>query len=189
MRLRFAPSPTGYLHVGGARAALFNWLLARKHGGTFILRIEDTDRQRSTDEATQAILGGLSWIGLDWDEGPIFQSDGLERHRADALRLLAEGKAYRDFTTAEHLKLEAERRGLSEVRRLPRQLAEEMGVAEAERRAAAGDPFAVRFRVPDGDTVWNDLLHDELRFANADIEDLVVLRSDGTPTYNLAVVS
>jgi glutamyl-tRNA synthetase len=189
MRLRFAPSPTGYLHVGGARAALFNWLLARKHGGTFILRIEDTDRQRSTEEATQAILGGLSWLGLDWDEGPIFQSDGLERHRADGLRLLAEGKAYRDFTTAERLKVEAERRGLTEVRRLPRQLAEEMGPAEAERRAAAGEPFAVRFRVPDGDTVWNDLLHDELRFANADIEDLVVLRSDGTPTYNLAVVS
>jgi glutamyl-tRNA synthetase len=189
VRLRFAPSPTGYLHVGGARAALFNWLLARKHGGTFILRIEDTDRQRSTEAATQAILGGLSWLGLDWDEGPVFQSDGLERHRADGLRLLAEGKAYRDFTTAEHLKVEAQRRGLTEVRRLPRQLAEELGTAEAERRAAAGEPFAVRFRVPDGDTVWNDLLHDELRFANTDIEDLVVLRSDGTPTYNLAVVS
>jgi glutamyl-tRNA synthetase len=189
MRVRFAPSPTGYLHVGGARAALFNWLLARKHGGTFILRIEDTDRQRSAPEHTQAILGGLSWLGLDWDEGPIFQSAGLERHRDDALRLLNEGKAYRDFTTADLLKVEAQRRGLTEVRRLPRQLAEEMGADAAERRAAAGEPFAVRFRVPEGDTVWNDSLHGELRFANADIEDLVVLRSDGTPTYNMAVVS
>jgi glutamyl-tRNA synthetase len=189
MRVRIAPSPTGYLHVGLVRTALFNWLLARKHGGAFVLRIEDTDRQRSKPEHTEAILTGLSWIGLDWDEGPIFQSDGLERHRADAFRLLAEGKAYRDFTTAELLKVEAERRGLTEVRRLPRQLAEEMGPDEAERRAAAGEPFAVRLRVPEGETVWNDLLHGELRFANADIEDLVVLRSDSTPLYNLAVVS
>ena len=189
MRVRFAPSPTGYLHVGSARAALFNWLLARKQGGVLVLRIEDTDRARSTEAHTEAILHGLSWLGLDWDEGPIFQSDGLARHRADALRLLAEGKAYRDFTTAEHLKVEAARRGIESVRRLPRELAAELDPTEAERRAAAGEPFAVRFRVPDGDTVWNDLLHGELRFANADIEDLVVLRSDGSPTYNLAVVS
>ncbi|MSR36983.1 MAG: glutamate--tRNA ligase [Gemmatimonadetes bacterium] len=189
MRVRFAPSPTGYLHVGGARAALFNWLLARKLGGTFILRIEDTDRQRSSEQHTQAILGGLTWLGLDWDDGPIFQSDGIERHRADARRLLEAGKAYRDFTTAEQLKAEAERRGLTEVRRLPRLLAAEMGEAEAERRAAAGDPFAVRFLVPEGETAWNDTMHGELRFANADIEDMVVLRSDSTATYNMAVVS
>ena len=189
MRVRFAPSPTGYLHVGGARAALFNWLLARKEGGSFILRIEDTDRQRSTEAHTEAVLHGLTWLGLDWDEGPFFQSDGLARHRADALRLLDEGKAYRDFTTVELLKAEAERRGLQETRRLPRTLAEEVSPEEAARRTAAGDPFAVRFRVPEGDTVWEDLLHQELRFANADIEDLVVLRSDGTPTYNMAVVS
>jgi glutamyl-tRNA synthetase len=189
VRLRFAPSPTGYLHVGGARTALFNWLLARRSGGTFILRIEDTDRERSTDAHTQAILGGLTWLGLDWDEGPIFQSDGLERHRADALRLLAEGKAYRDFTTADQLKAEAERRGLTEVRRLPRQLAEELGEAEAERRASAGEPFAIRFRVPEGETVWTDLVREQVAFANAEIEDLVVLRSGGSPTYNLAVVS
>ena len=189
MRVRFAPSPTGYLHVGGARTALFNWLLARKHGGTFILRIEDTDRERSTEAHTQAILGGLTWLGLDWDEGPVFQSDGLERHRADALRLLGEGKAYRDFTTADLLKAEAERRGLTEVRRLPRLLAEEMGKSEEERRVTAGAPFAIRFRVPEGDTIWNDIVRDQVAFANADIEDLVVLRSDGSSTYNLAVVS
>ena len=189
IRVRIAPSPTGYLHVGTVRTALFNWLLARKHGGAFILRIEDTDRQRSSEAHTQAILTGLSWIGLDWDEGPIFQSDGVERHRADALRLLAEGKAYRDFTTKEQLEAEKTRRGLTETRRLPRQLAEELGDAEAERRAAAGEPFAIRFRVPDGETVWQDLIAGEVRFANADIEDLVLLRSDGTPIYNLAVVS
>ena len=110
MRVRFAPSPTGYLHVGGARAALFNWLLARREGGVFLLRIEDTDKARSTEAHTDAILHGLTWLGLDWDEGPVFQSDGYERHRADALRLLAEGKAYRDFTTPELLKAEAEDR-------------------------------------------------------------------------------
>ena len=189
MRVRFAPSPTGYLHVGVARAALFNWLLARRQGGVLVLRIEDTDRARSSEAHTEAILHGLSWVGLDWDEGPIFQSDGLARHQAAALRLLAEGKAYRDFTTAEVLKQEAAGRGLESVRRLPRALADELDPAEAERRVAAGEPFAIRFRVPDGDTVWDDLLHDELSFANADIEDLVVLRSDGSPTYNLAVVS
>jgi glutamyl-tRNA synthetase len=188
VRVRFAPSPTGYLHVGGARTALFNWLYARAVGGVFVLRIEDTDRQRSSEAHTQAILGGLSWLGLDWDEGPIFQSDGLARHAADARRLLAEGKAYRDFTTPEQLKAEAQRRG-TEDRRLPRELADAVGAGESERRAAAGEPFAIRFRVPDGETVWDDLVHGERRFANADIEDLVVLRSDGTPTYNLAVVS
>ena len=189
MRLRFAPSPTGYLHVGVARAALFNWLLARQQGGELVLRIEDTDRARSSEAHTEAILHGLSWLGLDWDEGPIFQSDGIARHRAAALQLLAESKAYRDFTTAEVLKREAAGRGLENVRRLPRELASELDPAEAERRVAAGEPFAIRFRVPDGDTDWDDLLHGELSFANADIEDPVVLRSDGSPTYNLAVVS
>jgi glutamyl-tRNA synthetase len=189
VRVRIAPSPTGTLHVGTVRTALFNWLFARKHGGAFILRIEDTDRQRSSQEHTDAIVQGLSWLGLDWDEGPIFQSDGLARHRDAALRLLAEGKAYRDFSTKEQLEAEQTRRGLTEVRRLPRTLAEELGEAEAERRAAAGEPFAIRFRVPDGETVWNDLIREQVSFANADIEDLVLLRSDGTPTYNLAVVS
>ena len=187
-RVRFAPSPTGYLHVGGARTALFNWLFTRRHGGVFVLRAEDTDRQRSNEAHTQAILGGLTWLGLDWDEGPIFQSDGLDRHVADARRLLAEGKAYRDFTTPEQLKAEAALRG-GEDRHLSRALADAVPPQESERRAAAGEPFAIRFRVPDGDTVWDDLLHGELRFANADVEDLVVLRSDGSPTYNMAVVS
>ena len=181
-RVRFAPSPTGYLHVGGARTALFNWLFARGQGGAFVLRIEDTDRERSSEAHTRAIVDGLSWLGIDWDEGPLFQSDGGERHRGLALRLLAEGKAYRDFAPPDLIRDEAARRGLEDARRLPRILADAVEPAEAERRAAAGEPFAIRFRVPEGDTVWNDQVHGELRFANADIEDLVVLRSDGTPT-------
>jgi glutamyl-tRNA synthetase len=187
MRVRFAPSPTGYLHVGGARTALFNWLLARKAGGAFVLRIEDTDRARNRDEHTEAILHGLSWLGLDWDEGPLFQSEGVERHRQDALRLLAEGKAYRDFSDPESVKAEATARGVH-----PSKVVRERAVVaegETERRAAAGEPFAVRFRVPDGETSFVDLVHGEVRFANKDIDDLVILRSDGTPVYNLAVVS
>ena len=189
LRLRFAPSPTGYLHVGGARTALFNWLLARKEGGVFVLRIEDTDRERSSEEHTRAILHGLEWLGLDWDEGPVFQSDGLARHQADANRLLEAGAAYRDFTAPEELRVEAERRGLGDPSRLARERAEAMGTREAERRAEAGEAHAVRFRVPDGAIGWEDLVHGGMRFESEDVDDFVVLRSDGTPTYNMAVVS
>ena len=187
-RVRFAPSPTGYLHVGGARTALFNWLLARKEGGVFILRIEDTDQERNRDEHVEAILHGLTWLGIDWDEGPLFQSEGRERHKTDALRLLAEGKAYRDFSDPAEVKAEAEARGLHPSR-VARERADAVGPEEAERRAAAGEPFAVRFRVPDGETRFTDMVHGEMRFGNADVDDLVILRSDGTPVYNLAVVS
>jgi len=188
MRLRFAPSPTGYLHVGGARTAIFNWLLARKEGGVFVLRIEDTDRDRSSPEHTQAILDGLGWLGVDWDEGPVFQSEGVERHRAAALELLAAGKAYRDFSDPEAVRQEAQARQMHPSR-VAREQAEALGLEEAERRAAAGEPHAVRFRVPDGETRFVDLIHGEMRFGNDDIDDLVILRSDGTPVYNLAVVS
>ena len=192
MRLRFAPSPTGYLHVGGARTALFNWLLARRGGGAFVLRIEDTDRDRSRPEHVDAILNGLKWLGIDWDEGPYFQAAGVERHRGDALRLLAEGRAYRDFTPREEFERArdaAVAAGSGAVTRLSRELAVRVSAAEGTRRAAAGEPFAVRFLVPDGSTVWRDLVHGDMRFANAEIDDFVILRSDGTPTYNLAVVS
>ena len=192
MRLRFAPSPTGYLHVGGARTALFNWLLARRSGGAFVLRIEDTDRNRSRPEHVDAILNGLKWLGIDWNEGPYFQAAGAERHRADAMRLLAEGRAYRDFTPQEEFEQArnaAVAAGSGAVTRLSRELAGRVSAAEGARRAAAGDPFAVRFLVPDGSTVWRDLVHGGMRFANAEIDDFVILRSDGTPTYNLAVVS
>ncbi len=188
LRVRFAPSPTGYLHVGGARTALFNWFLARQEGGVFLLRIEDTDRERSSEAHTQAILDGLRWLGVDWDEGPVFQSEGLERHRADALRLLARGKAYRDFTAPEELARIREE-DPDRVVRYPREQAETLGHEASEARAAAGVPHAIRFRVPDGETAWEDRVHGTMRFPNEAIEDLVILRSDGTPTYNLAVVS
>lgn len=192
MKLRFAPSPTGYLHVGGARTALFNWLLARQRGGSLLLRIEDTDRDRSNPAHVEAIVRGLDWLGLTWDEGPVFQADGAERHRQDGIRLLREGKAYRDFTSQEHFasaRAEAVAAGTGSVARLPRTLATRLSLDEAERRAARGEPHAVRFRVPEGTTEWEDLVHGPLRFSNSEIEDFVILRSDGTPTYNLAVVS
>ncbi|MFQ5537070.1 MAG: glutamate--tRNA ligase [Gemmatimonadota bacterium] len=188
LRVRFAPSPTGYLHVGGARTALFNWLLARREKGVFILRIEDTDRTRSREEHTEAILHGLTWLGLDWDEGPYFQSEGVERHRAAAFRLLEEGKAYRDFTDPEEIRAEAEVRGIHPSR-VARERAEALGREEAEARAAAGEPHAIRFRVPEGGTRFRDRVHGEMRFRNEDIDDLVILRTDGSPVYNLAVAS
>ena len=192
MRLRFAPSPTGYLHVGGARTALFNWLLARRAGGAFVLRVEDTDRDRSRPEHVDAILGGLSWLGIDWDEGPVFQADGLARHRLDAERLLDAGRAYRDFTAREDFERArdaAVAAGTGTVARLAREMAAAVSPQEGRRRAAAGEPFAIRFLVPPGTTEWHDLVHGRMRFANDQIDDFVILRSDGTPTYNLAVVS
>ena len=192
MRLRFAPSPTGYLHVGGARTALFNWLLARQAGGAFVLRVEDTDRDRSRPEHVDAILGGLSWLGIDWDEGPVFQADGLARHRRDAERLLEAGRAYRDFTPREDFaraRDAAVAAGTGTVARLAREMAAKVSPEESRRRAAAGEPFAVRFLVPTGTTAWQDLVHGPMRFDNDEIDDFVILRGDGTPTYNLAVVS
>ena len=187
-RVRFAPSPTGHLHVGGARTALFNWLFARQTGGTFVLRIEDTDRERSSPAMVQGILDGLEWLGLDWDEGPFFQSEGVGRHRADAETLLARGLAYRDFVPPDELRAVREERP-DDVRRYPRLRADALGAGEAERRAALGAPHAIRFRIPAGETAWDDLVHGRRKFRNDDIEDLVILRSDRTPTYNLAVAS
>ena len=188
-RLRFAPSPTGYLHVGGARTALFNWLYARKFGGQFLLRIEDTDRARSTDESTRAIFEGLNWLGLSWDDEVVYQGANLERHRADAKRMLDNGTAYRCFCTQAEL---AERRGEAEARKESFKYdrrCDRLASEDVARRVAAGTPFTVRFRVPDGATSWEDLVHDEIEFPNKDIEDFIVLRTDGTPIYNLAVVS
>ena len=188
-RVRFAPSPTGYLHVGGARTALFNWLFARKLGGAFLLRIEDTDRARSTDESTRAIFEGLRWLALDWDEEVVYQGANLERHQRDAQRLLASGAAYRCFCTAAELD---ERRKAAEARKEAFKYdrrCDRLPAAEVERRANAGEAHVVRFRVPDGTTAWDDMVHETVAFPNKDIEDFVVLRSDGTPIYNMAVVS
>lgn len=175
--------------MGGARTALFNWLYARKYGGQFLLRIEDTDKARSTDESTRAIFEGLTWLGLDWDEDVVYQGANLERHRRDAERLLATNAAYRCFCTAEELdqrrkEAEARKESFTYDRRcdlLPRE--------DVERRVAGGVPFAVRFRVPEGDTRWHDLVHGDISFPNKDVDDFVILRSDATPIYNMAVVS
>jgi glutamyl-tRNA synthetase len=188
-RLRFAPSPTGYLHVGGARTALLNWLYARKFGGEFLLRIEDTDKARSTDASTRAIFEGLEWLGLDWDGNVVYQGANLDRHRADGEKLLANGAAYRCFCTAAELderrrEAEARKEAFKYDRRCDR-----LSTDEIQTRISAGDPFVVRFRVPEGTTEWNDLVHERIAFPNKDIEDFVILRSDGTPIYNHAVVS
>jgi glutamyl-tRNA synthetase len=186
IRVRFAPSPTGYLHVGGARTALFNWLIARKLGGVFVLRIEDTDRERSTDESTRTILEGMTWLGLHWDEGPVHQADGLARHQADARRLLESGGAYRCFCTPEELA--AKRAAMDKEYRYD-QKCRAIPAAESAARAAAGEPHTIRFRVPGGVTQWDDVVHGETRFENASIDDFIILRTDGTPIYNLAVTS
>jgi glutamyl-tRNA synthetase len=189
LRVRFAPSPTGKLHVGVARTALHNWLLARKYGGVFLLRIEDTDRARSTDESTRGIFEGLQWLGLSWDEDVTYQGANLPRHQADAQRLLDAGAVYRCFCTPDELeerRREAEARG--EAFKYDRRC-DRLPPDEVQRRVSAGDPFVLRFRVPEGSTEWDDLVHERITFPNKDIEDFVILRSDGTPIYNMAVVS
>jgi glutamyl-tRNA synthetase len=197
VRVRFAPSPTGYLHIGAARSALFNWLYARKTGGKFLLRIEDTDLQRSTEESTRSIIEGLEWLGLDYDEDLVFQSANEPQHRAAAERLLAEGKAYRDFTPKEHRDDKSVKDHIAERARTHaaegmdhrsnpfRALAKE----ESDRRAAAGEPFAVRLKVPEsGQTRFDDIVYSSQERDYSEIEDLVLLRSDGHPLYNLSVV-
>jgi glutamyl-tRNA synthetase len=189
VRVRFAPSPTGYLHVGGARTALFNWLFARHYGGTFILRIEDTDQARSSEEHVRAILDGLAWLGLDWDEGPFFQSQSVARHRDDALRLLEEGKAYVCFCPPEQLEAKRQQAQAAKVPYKYDRTCLKLAPSERSRRLAAGEPYCVRFRVPEGDTSYDDAVHREVTVSNAQIEDFVLLRSDRTPTYMLSVVS
>jgi glutamyl-tRNA synthetase len=189
VRVRFAPSPTGFLHVGGARTAIFNWLFARRHGGVFVLRIEDTDAQRSSEEVVRAILDGMAWLGMAPDEGPFFQTRNRGQHVADAGRLLAGGKAYRCFCAPEALAAEreaAERSGGGYL--YPRRCLS-IPRAASDARAAAGEPFVVRLTVPQGVTAWQDGVHGATAFPNDVIEDLILLRSDGTPTYNLSVVS
>ncbi|HKP84963.1 MAG TPA: glutamate--tRNA ligase [Blastocatellia bacterium] len=193
VRVRFAPSPTGYLHVGGARTALFNWLFARKHGGVFILRIEDTDIQRSSEAMVQGILEGMSWLGLDHDEGPFFQSSFVDEHRRAARRLVEEGKAYYDFTPKE----QADDRTVKE-RIVDRAMAQagkgrnpyrDLPLEEALSRLEAGERAAIRLKVPEqGVTRFEDMVYGAQERDYSDIEDLVLIRSDGHPLYNLSVV-
>ena len=196
-RVRFAPSPTGYLHIGGARTALFNWLYARRHGGTFVLRIEDTDTGRSSWEMVTGILDGLRWLGLDWNEGPdiggphapYFQSERLDRYRAMADRLVAEGRAYYCYCSTETIQekrqaAEAAGGGWMYDRACLARPADETAALEA-----SGAPRAVRFRVTAGETRFDDRVRGVIGFDNANIEDFVILRSDRHPTYHLTVVA
>ena len=183
--LRFAPSPTGMLHIGGARTALFNWLYARHTGGTFLLRIEDTDRERSTPEAVAAILNGMRWLGLDWDGPEIYQFARAARHREVAERLLAEGRAYRCYATAEEL---TEMRVAQKAARQPLRY-DGRWRDRAPGPAEAGKPFVVRLKArQEGETIVRDVVLGDVRFENSQLDDMVLLRSDGTPTYMLAVV-
>ena len=197
IRVRFAPSPTGYLHIGAARSALFNWLFARKVGGKFLLRIEDTDLQRSTDESTRSIIEGLEWLGLNYDEEMVFQSANADQHREAARQLVDEGKAYRDFTPKEERSDANVKKDIAERARAHaaegidhrsnpfRDLPKE----ESDRRAAAGEPFAIRLKVAAvGSSHFADIVYGEQERAYSEIEDLVLLRSDGHPLYNLSVV-
>ena len=197
VRVRFAPSPTGYLHIGAARSALFNWLYARKMRGRFLLRIEDTDLQRSTEDSTRSIIEGLEWLGLNYDEDLVFQSANAPQHRAAANRLVEEGKAYRDFTPKEQRDDSSLKQGIAERARA--QAAEgldqrnnpfrDLSKEESDRRAAAGEPFAIRLKVPaEGQTKFDDIVYGTQERSYAEIEDLVLLRSDGHPLYNLSVV-
>jgi glutamyl-tRNA synthetase len=188
-RVRFAPSPTGSLHVGGARTALFNWLYARKTGGVFVLRIEDTDRERSTEEHTRVSLDGLTWLGLTWDEGPYFQGASAARHRADVERLLAAGRAYPCFCAPAELdRQRREARAGGVAFRYDRRCA---GLSDAEVRARreAGAPHAIRLAIPDEEIAWDDAVHGRISFHGRDLEDLIILRTDGSAIYNMAVVS
>jgi len=196
LRLRFAPSPTGYLHVGGARTALYNWLLARRFGGAFVLRIEDTDISRSTEEAIEAILEDMRWLGLDWDEGPETGGDHWPYRQTGratlylkaARSLLEEGKAYRCFCLPEELEARREKAVAEGRSPMYDRRCRSIPPEETHRMEQEGRPFALRFLVPEGETVVRDAIRGDITFNNAEIEDFVLLRGDGTPTYNLAVV-
>lgn len=189
-RVRFAPSPTGYLHVGGARTALFNWLFARHTGGVFILRIEDTDFERSSQEMVQGILDGMRWIGLDWDEGPFFQSQRLAHYQAAADTLLKGGHAYRCFCTKEQLEEKRRRAEASSRPPMYDRACRSIDPVLAAQRQQAGEPCAIRFAVPqEGSTAFDDAVFGRVEFANDELEDFVLLRSDGVPTYHLSVVA
>ena len=188
VRTRFAPSPTGFLHIGGARTALFSWAYARRHGGKFVLRIEDTDLERSTADSADAILEGLKWLGIDWDEGPFFQMKRLDRYKEAAQQLIASGHAYRCWATKEELEeLRTQQRQKNEKPRYD-------GRWRPERAKAAGlvppdRAPVIRFRTPEeGEVGWHDLVKGPIAFPNNELDDLVLLRADGVPTYNFGVV-
>lgn len=190
IRVRFAPSPTGHLHLGGARTALFNWLFARHHKGSFILRIEDTDRTRSTEEYIEAIIEGMKWLGLDWDEGPYRQVDRFSIYKDYAHKLLGEGKAYYCYCSSEELE-KRRQEALAQGRSLKydgrcRNIKRIQGTEDSR---IQGKNAAIRFMMPqEGETIVNDLIRGKVSFDNSQLDDLIIMRSDGTPTYNFCVV-
>jgi glutamyl-tRNA synthetase len=196
IRVRFAPSPTGKLHIGGARTALFNWAFARRHGGAFVLRIEDTDPERSTKEHERAILEGLRWLGIAWDEGPDVggphgpyrQSERYPRYREVAAGLVARGLAYECFCSPERLDEVRERQAAAKERQVYDRRCASLSRDEIARRVAAGEKPVIRFRVPSGTTAFLDRVRGEMSFSNEEVDDWVMIRSDGTPTYNFCVV-
>lgn len=178
--VRFAPSPTGHLHIGGLRTALFNYFYIKNQGGSFVLRIEDTDMSRSTKEMADEIIKGMKWMGLDWDQGPFYQSDNFETYRRTAFQLLESGHAYRCFCSAE----EIEARKQYKYDRLCLGLDED----QIQRNLDENKPFVIRFYVPDGTTYFKDRIHKELKSENSELDDFVILKSDLSPTYHLSVV-
>ncbi len=187
VRTRFAPSPTGYLHIGGARTALYSWAYARKHSGKFILRIEDTDVERSTGESTQAILNAMNWLGLDYDEGPFYQMQRLDRYREVANKLIGEGAAYPCYASKEELDdMRHAQRARGEKPRYDGRWRPENAVGKTP--PSDVKPL-IRFRNPDdGDVTWNDLVKGPITISNRELDDLVIIRADGVPTYNFGVV-
>ncbi|HSG93265.1 MAG TPA: glutamate--tRNA ligase, partial [Methylotenera sp.] len=188
VRTRFAPSPTGFLHIGGARTALFSWAFAKKHGGKFILRIEDTDVARSTPEAVQAILDGMNWLGLDYDEGPFYQMQRMDRYKEVIGKMLKDGSAYYCYSSKEELEAlrESQMQHGLKPRYDGRWRPEEGKVLPAP---PSDIPPVIRFKNPkDGHVVWNDLVKGEISIANQELDDLIIARADGTPTYNFCVV-
>ncbi len=195
VRVRFAPSPTGHLHIGGARTALFNWLFARGKGGVFILRIEDTDRERSTEESYRAIVEALRWLGLEWDEGPLvggefgpyFQSERRQIYREWAERLLTEGKAYRCFCTTEEIRKRKEEMRKQGKPPMYDRKCRDLEENQIQRFLSEGKPFAIRFRMPvEGHISFEDIIHGKLTFERSNLDDFVIVKSDGFPTYNFA---
>jgi len=187
IRTRFAPSPTGYLHIGGARTALFSWAFARQKGGEFVLRIEDTDRERSTQASVDAILDGMKWLGLDWDEGPVYQMDRLARYKEVADDLIRRGLAYPCYASKDELDAMREAQRAAGLK--PRYDGRWRPENAAGKAPPAGVEPVIRFRNPDdGDVVWHDLVKGTISINNSELDDLVILRADGVPTYNFGVV-
>lgn len=189
-RVRFAPSPTGFLHVGGARTALFNWLFARHYRGTLVLRIEDTDLERSTPEMVEGILQGMTWLGMDWDEGPFYQTQRMDLYREAARKLAESRHAYYCFCSKEEL--DRRRTAATAAGRPPKYegTCRKISLQDATRRRASGEPAALRFAVPEsGSTSFADAVYGRVEFSNTELEDFVLLRSDGGPTYHLSVVT